>query len=112
MKIMPRERDGATILDLQGKLTIGIGDMAMRQAVQEILSNGKKKIIINMKDVSTIDSSGVGELVSTYTATTNRGARLVLENVPPKVNDILHITQLITIFDIYDNEDEAVAAFA
>ncbi len=111
MKISVRKRNDVTILDLQGKITIGVGDVAVRNAVQEALSTGATKLIINMKDVTTIDSSGVGELVSSYTTAINRGAKLRLENLPAKVSDILHITQLITVFDIYDTEDEALASF-
>jgi anti-sigma B factor antagonist len=111
MKINVRKRDDITILDLQGKITIGVGDVAVRNAVQEAMNGGARKLIINMKDVTTIDSSGVGELVSSYTTAIGRGAKLKLENLPAKVSDILHITQLITVFDVYDTEDEAVASF-
>jgi anti-anti-sigma factor len=111
MKINVRKRNDVTILDLQGKITIGVGDVAVRNAVQEALGAGASNLIINMKDVTTIDSSGVGELVSSYTTAINRGAKLRLENLPAKVSDILHITQLITVFDIYDTEEEALASF-
>ena len=112
MKINTRNRDGVTILDLKGKITIGVGDVALRQAVQEALNSGTTKLLVNMGDVSTIDSSGVGELVSAYTTVTNRGGKLKLANIPNKVSDILTITQLITVFDVYENEDEAVRSFA
>src|ERR1700753_3405801 len=108
MKVNVRQRDGVTILDLKGKITIGVGDVALRNAVQEVINAGNTKVIINLQDVTTMDSSGVGELVSAYTTATNRGAKLRLENLPAKVSDILHITQLITVFDVYDTEDEAV----
>jgi anti-sigma B factor antagonist len=111
MKINVRHKGDVTILDLQGKITIGVGDVAVRNAVQDAMSNGATKLVINMKDVTTIDSSGVGELVSSYTTAINRGAKLKLENLPAKVSDILHITQLITVFDVYDTEDQAVASF-
>jgi anti-sigma B factor antagonist len=112
MKVSVRKRDGVTILDLKGKITIGVGDVAMRDAVQKELQGGARSLLINLGDVSTIDSSGVGELVSAYTTATNRGAKLKLVNLPPKVADILHITQLITVFETFDNEDEAVASFS
>jgi anti-sigma B factor antagonist len=112
MEVKKREKGGATILDLKGKITIGAGEIALRNAVQDAIAGGAKNIIINMKDVTTIDSSGVGELVSAYTTTTNRGASLKLANLPNKVQDILVITQLITVFDVFDSEDEAVASFA
>jgi anti-sigma B factor antagonist len=68
-------------------------------------------VLINLRDVTTIDSSGVGELVSAFTTATNRGAKLKLVNLPAKVNDILQITQLITVFEVFENEDEAIRSF-
>jgi len=111
MKVNVRQRDGVTILDLKGKITIGVGDVALRNAVQDAINGGATKVVINLKDVTTIDSSGVGELVSAYTTATNRGAKLRLANLPAKVTDILQITQLITVFDVFDSEDEAVRSF-
>jgi anti-sigma B factor antagonist len=111
MKVNVRQRDGVTILDLKGKITIGVGDVALRNAVQEAINGGATKVVINLRDVTTIDSSGVGELVSAYTTATNRGAKLRLANLPKKVTDILQITQLITVFDVFDSEDEAVRSF-
>jgi anti-sigma B factor antagonist len=111
MKVTTRVIGDVTILDLKGKITIGLGDIALRNAVQEAISSGAQKILINLKDVSTIDSSGVGELVSAYTTATNRGTKLKLTSLPDKVADILHITQLITVFDVYDTEDEALKSF-
>ncbi|HVT60458.1 MAG TPA: STAS domain-containing protein [Thermoanaerobaculia bacterium] len=111
MKVNMRKRDGVTILDLKGKITIGVGDVALRNAVQEAMNDGANKIVINLRDVTTIDSSGVGELVSAYTSATNRGAKLALVNLPAKVSDILYITQLITVFDVFDSEDEALRSF-
>ena len=111
MKIDKRVRDGVTILEVEGKITIGKGDVALREAVHQALSDGATKIVMNLGSVSTIDSSGVGELVSAFTTVTNRGGKLKLLNLPPKVNDILQITQLITVFETFDNEDEAVGSF-
>lgn len=112
MNVNVRQAGDVTILDLKGKITIGSGDVALRNAIQEVMNNGAKKILINMADVSTIDSSGIGELVSAYTTATNRGARLKLINLPAKVTDILTITQLITVFDVYDSEAEGVGSFS
>lgn len=112
MAINERKRNDVTILDLKGKITIGAAEEALRDAVHRVLAAGAQKLLLNLKDVSTIDSSGVGELVSSYTSATNRGAKIKLANLPPKINDILTITQLITVFDVYDTEDEAVASFA
>lgn len=111
MRVNVRQREGVTILDLKGKITIGVGDVALRDAIHEALNAGASRILVNLEDVSTIDSSGVGELVSSYTTVTNRGGKLKLVNLPPKVADILQITQLITVFDVYDTEDEALKSF-
>jgi anti-sigma B factor antagonist len=112
MKFNTRQNGEVTILDLGGRITIGSGEEALRNAMQEIMNNGSKKILINMAGVSMIDSSGIGELVSAYTTATNRGIKLKLANLPAKVSDILTITQLITVFDVYDSESEAVQSFA
>jgi anti-sigma B factor antagonist len=111
MKVNVRQRDGVTILDLKGKITIGLGDVALRNAVQDAMSNGATNVLINLQEVTTIDSSGVGELVSAYATATNRGAKLKLANLPAKVSDILQITQLITVFEVFDNENEALRSF-
>lgn len=111
MNVTARHKEGITILDFKGKITIGVGDVALREAVVEALDAGSRNLLINLKEVSTIDSSGVGELVSSYTTVTNRGGNLRLLNIPPKVMDILQITQLITVFDVFEDEDEAVASF-
>src|SRR5688572_14362933 len=111
MKANVRQRDGVTILDLKGKITIGSGDLELRNAVHDAVNGGAKNILVNLSEVTTIDSSGVGELVSSYTTVTNRGARLRLVNLPAKVQDVLTVTQLITVFDVYDTEDEAVRSF-
>jgi anti-sigma B factor antagonist len=112
MDVNKRQRGDVTILDLKGKITIGVGDVQLRNAVQEVMNGGATKVLINMAGVSTIDSSGIGELVSAYTTATNRGAKLKLINLPAKVSDILTITQLITVFDVYDSEDEGIQAFS
>ncbi|MFJ5734778.1 STAS domain-containing protein [Streptomyces microflavus] len=101
-----------SIVAVTGKITIGVGDVVLRGAVQDELNDGSTKILLDLKNVTTIDSSGIGELVSAYTTATNRGAKLKLVNLPPKIHDILAITQLITVFDVYDTEDEAVKSFA
>ncbi|MEO6193597.1 MAG: STAS domain-containing protein [Thermoanaerobaculia bacterium] len=112
MKFNTRQNGDVTILDLNGRITIGSGEEALRNATQEILNNGAKKVVIHMAGVTMIDSSGIGELVSAYTTATNRGAKLKLANLPAKVSDILTITQLITVFDVFDTEAEAVQSFA
>jgi anti-sigma B factor antagonist len=111
MRVTTRTKGDVTIVDLNGKITIGSGDIALRNAVHQAIESGASKVLINLHEVSTIDSSGVGELVSAYTTATNRGIRLKLVNLPDKVADILTVTQLITVFDVYDSEGEAIAAF-
>lgn len=111
MKVNARHRDGVTILELKGKITIGVGDVQLREAVADALEAGATNILLDLGGVSTVDSSGVGELVSTYTTVTNRGGKLKIVNLPSKVADVLQITQLITVFEVFDNEDEAIASF-
>lgn len=112
MKIDKRQRDGATILDLQGRITIGEGDVALREAVLAAVGEGATNILLNMGRVRSIDSSGVGELVAAYTTVTNRGGSLRLFSMPKRVLGVLEITQLITVLDIMEDEDEAVASLA
>ncbi|HKH45678.1 MAG TPA: STAS domain-containing protein [Thermoanaerobaculia bacterium] len=111
MRVTTRTRGDVTIIDLNGKITIGSGDIALRNAVHQAIEAGANKLLINLHEVTTIDSSGVGELVSAYTTATNRGIRLKLVNLPDKVADILTVTQLITVFDTYDSENDAIASF-
>ena len=111
MKIETRERDGVTILDLKGKITIGVGDVAVRDAVESAIEAGNNNILLNMEEVSTMDSSGIGEIVAAYTTVTNKGGKLRLYGIPPRVSDILQITQLVTVLDILDDEEEAIASY-
>lgn len=111
MKVSSRQRGGVTILEPQGKITIGVGDVALRNAVQEAMGAGSKHVLIDLAKVTTIDSSGIGELVATYTTVTNRGGKLKLLHLPPKIQDIMQVTQLITVFEVFDNEDDAIASF-
>ena len=112
MKIDVRHREGVTIIAPKGKITIGIGDIALREAVSEALEAGAKSILADLSAVTTIDSSGIGELVSAYTTVTNRGKQLALLKLPSKVEDLLQITQLHTVFNVYDDEDEALEALS
>jgi len=111
MKIETRHDRGVTILEPKGKITIGVGDVALREAVSEAMAAGARNIVVDLGGVTTIDSSGIGELVSAYTTVTNRGGHLKLANLPPKVTDILQITQLISVFEVHDNIKEAVDSF-
>ena len=100
-----------TILDLTGRITIGAGDVMLREHINNLLKQGERNILLNMAEVAYMDSSGIGELISCYTSVTNRGGTLKLLNLIGKIRDLLQITQLITIFEVYDNEAEAVASF-
>lgn len=111
MKIETRVEAGVTVLSPKGKITIGAGDISIRDSVRETLDAGEKKILIDMFGVTTIDSSGISELVHAYTTTTSHGGKLKLSRLPAKVTDILTATQLITVFDVYDDEIEAIESF-
>lgn len=111
MKIEARNESGVTIISPKGKITIGAGDVALREAVHEALEAGARNILLDLAGVTTIDSSGIGEMVHAYTTVTNRGGKLRLVNMPSKVADILQITQLITVFDSFDNLEEALASY-
>lgn len=111
MKISRRQQDGVSILELAGKLTIGTGDFALHDAVRDVLNDGARAIVLNLQRVTTIDSAGVGELVSAYTTSAQRNARVKLAVLPPKVQDVLLVTQLLTVFEVFDDEAAAVASF-
>ncbi len=111
MKYKLRQVDGVAILDLSGRITLGEGSVTLRDAIREILANTSKKILVNLGDINYMDSSGIGELVSAFTTVKNAGGELKLENLTKKVQDLLSITKLLTVFDSYDNETAAVASF-
>ena len=111
MKTNVRDVGGVQIVELKGKITIGSGDVQLRETINKLVDSGKKNILVDMHDVTTIDSSGIGELVGCYTSVTNKGGKLKLLHLPPKINDVLTVTQLITVFDVYENESEALASF-
>ncbi len=111
MKANLRDSGNVSIIELKGKITIGSGDVQLRDTITKILESGKHNSLVDMKDVTAIDSSGIGELVGCYTTVTNKGGRLRLLHLPPKIQDVLTVTQLITVFDVYETEPEAVASF-
>jgi len=112
MKIETRKVGDVTVLDCSGKITLGEGTMAVRNSVREILKNGGMKIILHLGDVNYIDSSGIGELVSSYTTVTNGGGQLKLLNLTKKIQELLAITKLLTVFQVYNDERAAVASFS
>jgi len=111
MKIETRTVGDARILDCSGKITLGEGTMSIRSTVRDLVQSGVKKIILNLAEVSYIDSAGVGELVSTYTTVVNNGGQIKLLNLTKKTRELLTITKLLTIFDVSDNEKASVASF-
>lgn len=112
MKVSTRQVDGVTILDLSGRITLGEGSVTLRDAIRDLVNKGEKHILLNLGDVSYIDSSGIGELVSAYTSVKNAGGELKLLNLTKKVHDLLQITKLYTVFDVKDDEASAVGSFS
>jgi anti-sigma B factor antagonist len=111
MKIEIRTIGDVRILDCSGKITLGEGTMSIRNTVRDVLQSGAKKILLNLADISYIDSSGVGELVSSYTTTVNKGGKLKLVKLTNKLRELLTITKLLTVFEIYDDEKDALSSF-
>ncbi|HUG43336.1 MAG TPA: STAS domain-containing protein [Acidobacteriota bacterium] len=111
MTIDTRTSNGVTILDIHGKITIGEGSAEIRNKVRDLLQAGRKHILLNLGDVSYVDSSGIGELVSSYTTVTNQGGDLKLLNLTRKLRELLAITKLLTVFDSFDDEKEAIESF-
>ena len=111
LSIASREVDGVTVLDLSGRITLGEGSVQLRDAIRDLIGKGQKSILLNMGDVNYIDSSGLGELVSAYTTARNQGAALKLLGLTKKVNDLLQLTKLYTVFDIYDDEASGIASY-
>ena len=111
LTIASRGVDGVTVLDLSGRITLGEGSVQLRDAIRDLIGKGQKSILLNMGDVNYIDSSGLGELVGAYTTAKNQGAALKLLNLTKKVKDVLQLTKLYTVFDIYDDEASAIASY-
>ncbi len=111
MKSQIRDMGDVRVIELSGKITIGSGDVKIRSLIDGALEEGKKNILLDLAGVASIDSSGIGELVACYTSVTKHDGQLKLLRLSPKINDILQVTQLITVFDVFDDEEEAVASF-
>jgi anti-sigma B factor antagonist len=112
MKASTRQVDGIIIVDLSGRITLGEGSVVLRDTIRDVVAAGNKRILLNLGDVTYIDSSGIGELVSSFTSVRNQGGELKLLNLTKKVHDLLQITKLYTVFDIKDDEAQAVASFS
>lgn len=111
MNVPSRHREGITILEPKGKITIGEGDVALRNAIHEALDAGATKLLLNMAGVTRLDSSGIAELVQAHSTAASRGASLKLTSLTKKVKDVLDITQIVGLFEAFDDEDAAVASF-
>ena len=111
VKLSTRQVGDVSVVDVAGRITLGEGSSALRDALRDMVSKDHKKILLNLGDVSYIDSSGIGELVSAFTTTKNQGGELKLLNLTKKVNDLLQITKLYTVFDVKDDEASAVKSF-
>ncbi len=111
LNINERQAGDVTVLDMSGKITIGEGSVALRTAIRRLLEEGKKRILLNLAGISYIDSSGIGELVSSYTAINKEGGQLKLLNLTQKIQDLLTITKLLTVFDVYESEADALNSF-
>ena len=112
INISERQAGDVAVLDLNGKVTIGEGSVALRNAIRRLLGEGKNKILLNLGGVGYIDSSGIGELVSSFTAVNKEGGVLKLLNLTQKIQDLLAITKLLTVFDVYEDEAEALGSFS
>lgn len=112
MKIGRHEEGSVTIIEPKGKITIGEGDVLLREEISKLLAENKKQLVLDLSGVSYMDSAGVGELVSVYTSVKNRGGELKLSCLTKKIKDLLQITQLMTIFDTHETTPDAVRAFS
>lgn len=111
LSVRERQAGDVTILDMNGEVRIGEGSIALRDAIGNLAADGKKKILLNLAGVSYIDSSGIGELIAKYTTVTRQGGQLKLLNLTDRIQNLLVITKLLTVFDSYEDEGEALKSF-
>ncbi|MGI8835151.1 MAG: STAS domain-containing protein [Pyrinomonadaceae bacterium] len=111
LEVTERQAGDVTILDMSGAVRMGEGSIELRNAIRGLVDGGKKKILLNLKSVKNIDSSGIGELIANYTTVSRDGGQLKLLNLTEKIQNLLVITKLLTVFDAYDNEAEALNSF-
>ena len=112
MEIVERTVNDVTVLDLKGKMTLGEGDELLKDKINSLLAAGKKKLLLNLESVPYIDSAGLGEVVRTYTTVSRQGGSLKLLNLTKRIEDLLSITKLLTVFETYDSEADAVRSFS
>ncbi|MDE3136619.1 MAG: STAS domain-containing protein [Acidobacteriota bacterium] len=111
LKMTERTVDGVSVLDLEGRIVLGEESSALRERVKNLLGQDHKKIVLNMGNVSYIDSAGLGALVASYTSAKNQGAILKLVNLGSKFREVLQVTKLLTVFEVYDTEQAAISSF-
>jgi len=111
LKASTRKVGSVAVVDLSGRITLGDGSGTLRDTVKQLMDAGEKQIVLNMGDVSYIDSAGLGELVGSYTTISNSGGQLKLAAVQKKMKDLMQITKLYTVFQAYDTEEEAIQSF-
>jgi anti-sigma B factor antagonist len=112
MDIAERTVSDVTVLDLKGKMTLGEGDELLKDKINSLLASGKKKLVLNLEGVPYIDSAGLGEIVRTYTTVSRQGGSLKLLNLTKRIEDLLSITKLLTVFETFDTEAEAINSFS
>lgn len=112
VKLSTRQVGDVTVIDAVGRITLGEGASTFRDTIKDLASKGNQKVLLNLSEVSYIDSSGIGELVSGFTTITNHGGQLKLIGLTKRVKDLLQITKLYTVFEVYDDEATAVRSFA
>jgi anti-sigma B factor antagonist len=112
VKLTSRQVGDVTVIDAAGRITLGEGASAFRNVIRDLVTKGNKKVLLNLGEVSYIDSSGIGELVSGFTTVTNSGGQLKLVGLSKRVKDLLQITKLYTVFEAFDDETEAVRSFS
>ena len=111
VKLDTRQVGDVTVIDVSGRITLGEGSSALRDVLKDLVAKGHRKILLNLGDVTYIDSSGIGELVSGFTSMANLGGTLKLLNLTRRVKDLLQITKLYTVFDVHDDEAHAISSF-
>jgi anti-sigma B factor antagonist len=112
IQVTTRQVGDVSVVDVVGRITLGEGGSTLREIIQDLVSKGNKKVLLNLGEVSYIDSSGIGELVSAFTTVTNRGGVMKLLNLTKRVQGLLQITKLYTVFEVFDSEISAMHSFA
>ncbi len=112
MEIQERTLQDVVVLDLTGKLTIGEGDELLKERISNLIQQGHRNLLLNLEGVPYVDSAGLGEIVRTYTTVSRQGGKLKLVNLTKRITDLLAITKLLTVFETYEAEDEAVKSFS